>query len=437
MSTEVPHDPRKSGPLSDHTVVFLRTSSPARVAVYNHLKSQGLSLIMVHPVLNPDFAHSFTKWVLCDTNDVEALAATLERELKGIRIDAFVSLDEYGVYPAACLQERYHHRPIPLSAKGLQMTSIKSKFREFCGLHNINSPRNVALYSPSENPVERMKQNGVELPVILKPACGAGSMLARRCDTLQEVEEFATFMWANLRSHKDAKHLENLGAALHIVVEEYIGGQEVDIDCTIDNGRVAFAVISDNFEPTPPFFLEVGGLCPTALPIDAQGKLLALLESFVVAHGNALHGVLHFEAKYDFAHQRAYVIEVNCRLGSAETNTMLNASHQNVQLGESIVRCALGMPLTNLDVALHKPNSCWCASVNLYAPKSGVVKEISAPDGDPALVYAQVAASVGAQVIGPPQSTAHLVWMVAKGATKDEAIANINRLTAAVSMVIE
>jgi hypothetical protein len=56
-----------------------------------------------------------------------------------------------------------------------------------------------------------------------------------------------------------------------MLIEEYIeGGQEVDIDCVVKDGRILFAAVSDNYESqSEPYFLERGGEAPSALPKDA------------------------------------------------------------------------------------------------------------------------------------------------------------------------
>ena len=419
--------------LHGRTVVLIRTSSIARVPVYSHLKDAGLRLIMVHPVVNDNFAGIFEHWIYHDTNDVEALDRVLAAELPRLlggdgHVDAIVSFDEYGVYPAACLAVRRGLRPIPLSPAGLQTTSVKSAFRAFCAKNGIRSPRSAVIQTPADA-VDEALLGPMQFPVVVKPSPGAGSLLAKLCVSLSELRQHAGVMWNVLASHPDVKHFEALGTKVHLLVEEYIGGQEVDVDCVIENGVVRFASISDNFEVMPPYFVEMGGLCPSVLPEEAKQSLLDLLQAYVQAEGAQLHGVLHFEAKYDFSRQAAYVIEVNCRLGSAETNTMLKSAYNGLEMGECLVRCALNLPLDPVLTPEHTHPSSFAASVNIYPTMEGVLARASPPLSVKGLVAASVSQKPGALVAPPPKSFFLLSWMVTSGATSEEAISRIQDAT--------
>lgn len=410
------------------TIVLIRLSSVARIPVYKHIRSLGIRVIVVHPFQNPAFDGCYDDFIVHDTNDIDALESVIAnfQEAKGIeQIDAIISFDEYGVYPAAVLSERRNKRSIPLSPTALQATSVKSAFRKFCYAHDINSPACAAIYTPSDDVDAAISR--LSFPVVIKPSPGAGSLLTKLCTTATDLKRHAQYMWSVLNGHPDVKHLNALGTPVHLLVEEYIGGQEVDIDCAIDNGVVKFISISDNFEVQPPYFVESGGVCPSRLGEKEQRALAELLESFLKAHGTACHGVLHFEAKYDFDRQKAYVIEVNCRMGSAETHTMILNAY-GVQLGECLVRLALGLPLENLTESSHIAKK-HCASVNIYPKAEGALKHVAVSFGDKALVDYSISATPGTLVALPPKSFFLLCWMVAQGSNSDEAIANIQRLT--------
>lgn len=422
-------------PLAGITLVLVRTSSIARVPVYRHLRSLGLTLVMVHPIANDTFAGCFDHWIYHDTNDVEALDRVLCAELPQLlggdgHVDGVVSFDEYGVYPAACIAMRRGLRPVPMTPSSLQTTSVKSAFRELCAQHGINAPGSAVLRSPSD-PVDETFLRGIQFPVVIKPSPGAGSLLAKLCVSMSELRSHAGVMWGVLADHPDVKHFEALGTKVHLLVEEYIGGQEVDIDCVVENGVVKFTSISDNFEVVPPYFVEMGGLCPSVLPDYAKEALLELLDAYVRAEGPQLHGVLHFEAKYDFSRQAAYVIEVNCRLGSAETNTMLKTVYNGLELGECLVRCALGLPLGTVLTPERTTPSQFAASVNIYPCQEGVLMRAAAPIGAKGLVTASISQKPGVHVAPPPKSFFLLSWMVTEGPTAEEAIQRIQHATAA------
>ncbi|EPY34850.1 hypothetical protein AGDE_07786 [Angomonas deanei] len=405
--------------------------------------------------------------------------------------DAIISFDEYAVYTAAVMAASFGFRPIPLPASDIKHTNLKAKFREMCREYGVHSPKNTILHLPewcksfllqggkvdtlSDRDREKLERELTPLladftfPVVLKPSPGAGSLMARQCRDRQEVVGHALNMWGTFTNYPDSRHLcavtrntlctedtalskcseetqalnlsEKFGFV--ILVEEYIEGQEVDMDCVVENGELVFCSISDNFDTEPPYFVEKGGLCPSALPLEAKKELTKLLHQYLSMHKEHLHGVLHFEAKYDFKRKKAFVIEVNCRMGSAETNTMIRTCYNGLQLGESFVRCALGLsvreqlsrhvsPSATVVEQLGEgffPTVCHCASVNLYPTRPGRLVEAAVPTELPYLVAYSVSANPGDLVAPPPTRFYLLCWMVCKGDTAEEAVTRITKAT--------
>jgi len=421
-----------NNPLYNKVIVFIRTSSTARVAPYRHIKSCGAKMVMVHPFDNPAFDGIFDAWVKVETTCIDEIWAALEPVLKreNLHVDTVCSFDEFGVFPAALLNERLQKRPIPFSSEIVRGTNIKSTFRAFCRQHNLTSPRSTSVYEGDDKFEEAIANAGLVFPVVMKPSPGAGSLMAKLCMDMADVRQHGKMMWAALLVHKDVKHYKALGTTQHIMLEEFIGGQEVDVDCCIVDGEVKFAAISDNFETAPPYFVEIGGLCPSELAPAHHDALQQLLKDYVASHGKQVNGVLHFEAKYDFERKAAYVIEVNCRMGSAETYTMVKNSY-HVNLAECFVRCALGLPVDDL-LATFRANdgqhTNYCASVNIYPKAYGTLTNAAiVPDED--FLDGLVGSDVGTIVGPPPRVFFMLCWMAAKGNTPAEAKANIKRLT--------
>ncbi|GET92741.1 hypothetical protein, conserved [Leishmania tarentolae] len=510
-------------------VVFFRTSSVARLPLYRHLNSLGVTLVLVHPHTPlPDFDGVFAHWLKHETSDLEKVYVALLTFLasRGLVPDAVVSFDEYAVYQAAAIAARMNLTPVPLPPAEILQNNLKDRLRLFCNERGIPSPKAALLPVEAVLPTPRemnhlardadalsltfgkvwpaltktisttIEAAALTFPVVLKPSPGAGSLLTRLCSTLDDVVEHVWRMWTTLAIHPDTQHFsaltnsalaglarEGCAAAVRILAEEFIEGQEVDMDCIVEHGVVRFCSISDNFAPSPPYFSEVGGLCPSPLMYRAQCHLRDLLNLYVRAHGERLHGVIHFEAKYDPARQKAYVIEVNCRPGSAETNTMIQTVYRGLNLGEAVVRCALQMPiqeqladlfpelvasyqkeggsqmlwqkvtppcLSEADANGHNPSSSvdtgmwsqlggpdrgffppqrWAASVNIYPTRAGVLNKMRAPTEDSSLVAFSISVRLGEAVVPPPKRFDMLCWMVVQGATQEEAIDNIRRVT--------
>jgi hypothetical protein len=273
--------------------------------------------------------------------------------------------------------------------------------------------------------------------------------MASRCESAEALDVRAAEIWKTLETHPFTKHFENLGTPIQLILEEFIGGQEVDIEAVVENGDVKFAYVADNFETSPPFFCEVGGLAPSALDAEKTAALVDCLKKFVASHGTSLHGVLHFEAKYDFARGGPYIVEVNCRVGSAETLTM-TLTTSGVHLGECLALLAISpndtttasllppLPPMTSGFSPALPGIGYCASVNILPYTNGILRCTRMPSlaSGPAFVRASCL-PVGWRVEAPPRGFSCVGWGVARGATAEEAKANIAQLTKEFVVYIE
>ena len=457
----VPFQPAAES-LVGKVVVIMRESSPARAPIFEQLWQLGVRIVLVHPTAPRFIAQFVESWIECESDDVDlverkirALLQTASYSRADGAPDGVVALDDFAVYATAALCTRFGTRPQPFGTDEIRVTTSKELFRAWCVEHGVASPLSVVIArggdtaTASASAQVAAHPQKFEYPVVMKCSSGAGKMQTKLCATAAEVDAHAAVMWdfMDAMPEQTRKHIAAHGEPIRILVEEFIRGQEVDVDCVIENGKISFAAVMDNFEAEPPYFAEKGGMLPSELPDEAQLDLIALLESFLRSHGDKVHGVLHFEAKYDPARTRcrSFVIECNCRLANAETYTMLRTVY-GVEMGEAVVRLALGMPafraadrpaMRTLANGQRLPPAprCYCASVNLLPPVGGgVISQIRLPQSwEPSLVKAQCL-HMGLTMLGPPRSFACVMWMVARGTTHDEARREIERLTAMVEV---
>lgn len=429
--------PEATDSLSGKLIILVRTSSKARVPVYESLHRAGVGIIMVHPFLLKDIQTFIRHWIITETFDIPRLISRVSSFLSDMSIfpDACFSFDEYGVYPAACLAESLGLRPIPLPSKCIRSLMVKSEFRMWCEKHNLPTPKYVIIESPELiEPV--ISSSALEYPIVVKSSPGAGSILVKLCSNSQEAISFAKYAFESFQSlYGEAYQCFNL--PMHLLLEEYIGGagvQEVDIDAIIHNGNCMFFAVSDNLETLPPFFCERGGQCPSSLSDSAIKNLKSVFLKFISKFDKQMTGVLHFEAKYDTAKDKVYIIEVNCRMGSAEVFSFIEKVY-SINLSTQFLKYLFNLPLDPIPVDYPK---FYCASVNLYPDKEGICNKIECSSlDDPTLVSHLETLSVGDFAKLPPNGFSLVAFAVSYGKTPQEARENVTRIASAYTITID
>lgn len=142
-------------------------------------------------------------------------------------------------------------------------------------------------------------------PVVLKPRALAGSVgvtLVARPDELAAAYEVAS-----------GSRLPGIDALSGVLVEEYLDGPEISVDCVVLDGRIQTAVVAKKRLGLTPYFEEIGHVV-CSRP-DASLPRERIAEVVVAAH-RALgvdRGVTHTELR--LTETGPHVIEVNARLG--------------------------------------------------------------------------------------------------------------------------
>ena len=346
------------GLLRNKTILAIFTSSADRGVIYQNLAHVlGVRIIMVSTEKKEWALPFIAKWVIITSVREDVLVPEVLRQIDGERIDGVVSFDEYGIYPCAVLAQHLGKVITPLPPHDVMHTQDKALFRKWCHSVGLTAPREIQLscLADIDRAIERLSQpiaseQKLYFPLIVKPSPGAGSSYVMKCDSPGELRKCATHAFASLqpfyaflRSDTDGTSaIESVPPS--ILVEEYIEGDEVDIDCLVHNGQILYVLISDNFpSQTLPFFVESGGLAPSALADEKLRALRDLVETYVTRAGPTMNGILHFEAKYDTVNKRAVVIEANLRLGAAET-FHLNIQTTGIDIAIEYVKMAVGIP---------------------------------------------------------------------------------------------
>ncbi|OLQ03326.1 Carnosine synthase 1 [Symbiodinium microadriaticum] len=104
-----------------------------------------------------------------------------------------------------------------------------------------------------------------------------------------------------------------------VMLEEYLDGDEVDIDIVMSNGEARYVTVSDNGPTHEPYFGETWGCMPSLLPREKVEDLRKMAEDSVKAIGFE-NGIFHVEGKYTSRGPR--LIEVNARMGGGPVRDM-------------------------------------------------------------------------------------------------------------------
>lgn len=151
-----------------------------------------------------------------------------------------------------------------------------------------------------------------------------------------------------------------------MILEEYLDGDEFDVDVLFSDGNAVYCNVVDIHPVFEPWCQEYGGRFPSAYPEGKQQEMRYL----AIEAGSALgyvSGVICVEMLWTSCGPRA--IEVNGRTPCG-ANTLFHQQAWGVDLVESHVLALLGIPLK--PCIPSKPKCC-LMSAETTAPYSGVM----------------------------------------------------------------
>ena len=108
--------------------------------------------------------------------------------------------------------------------------------------HNVEHPWYYIVESPEG--FETIVEN-VTYPCVIKPTDNAGNRGVSYAANRQELEEAYKYSYENSRSG-------------HVIIEEYIEGEEVSVEIIVYKGQVNILAITDKLTLGKPYFVEVG-----------------------------------------------------------------------------------------------------------------------------------------------------------------------------------
>ncbi len=406
----------KSTLKNQKTLLIINTGSLKKRFILQRIaKIPNLKKVVVNAQKN--WAENYVDdWILVDTTNHDATIRAITEYAKKNQVDGVVTFWEDDVLLTAKLSEILKKPGI--SWKVASKARNKFAFREFCRKHNLPAP-NYSLVKSDEELKEILKT--LKLPVVFKPTFGSSSAFVIKAEDQEEAFEVYEFLKRNINTQVESA----LTDGLEVMIEEYIDGDEVDIDILLQNGKIKYWSITDNYKTEEPYFMESGMAIPSALPEEDQKELVDMAES-VLEHLGITNGCIHFEAKQTST--GPVPIEVNLRMGGDEVYSFSKQAWK-VDLIEYAVKIALGEYFPRID----KPEepAVYLTGTSFIPENSGVISSLDIPEKFSAKDQVdefEFYKEVGDTVFVPPAAYEFLGWITTKGENPNDSRENLEKV---------
>ncbi len=389
---------------ADKTILLVNTGSFKKRFILQKLKKMGLKVVCLNKEKN--WAASYVDhWILADnTNQTECINAIKEFIANNaeVKINGVVTFWEDDVLLTSKIADKFNWIGIPFNIA--RRVRNKYLFREFCQENGIATPKHLLIKSLAE--IQSLPED-FKFPVVIKPAFGASSAYVIKVNSKDDLINTYNYIKKNISTSTESA----LADGLDIFVEEYIDGDEVDIDIIIQNGKIKFWSISDNFQTQEPFFVEVGQSIPSSLPTSKQQELFEQAEETLEKLG-LQNGLVHWEAKS--TPLGPVPIEINLRMGGDYVYSYIKGCW-GVDLIEYAVMIALGY-----FIKIKKPS----------IPLKYIIGQDFRPDYSGVLISANINyeiekwssvgemhfyKEIGDPVLAPPEGYDNLGWITVSG----------------------
>ena len=302
--------------------------------------------------------------------------------------------------------------------------------------------RNYLISTGSEEDLKQAAAH-VGFPAVLKPVSGAASLGVQKVSTLSELNDtyqVVTDLLSDLvvangaldrrvrmatadhpSSETDStvsgevetptapgndgpdRFMSNVSTLSNtsVVMEEYLAGQEVDIDIVLWNKQITFCEISDNGPTVEPYFGETWNNCPSLLPPSAHAELEQMAHAIVTEALGFVSGVFHVEAKYTLSGQPR-LIEVNCRMGGGPIRAV-HLCRSQVDLVVEQLLLSVGLPAIPVVPSGPKPS---VGFIDVNARKCGSVQStdfLKSIADMPNMLYCKPLVHPGQHIVGPEE----------------------------------
>jgi len=246
-------------------------------------------------------------------------------------------------------------------------------------------------------------------PVVLKPLALSASRGVIRADS---PTQFAAAV-RRISAILDAADIRG-EAASHILVEEYLPGDEVALEGLLEDGQLTVLALFDKPDPLEgPFFEETLYVTPSRLPVQVQNAIAATVNSAVAALG-LRQGPIHAELRIN--NDGIWLIEVAARSIGGLCSRALHFGAGG-RLEDLILRHAQGLPAPTVGL------DCPATGVMMIPiPAAGVLRHVAGIEAARALENIDgvtISIPIGEILVPVPEGNRYLGFIFASGDTPE------------------
>ncbi|HSR69862.1 MAG TPA: ATP-grasp domain-containing protein [Acidobacteriota bacterium] len=265
---------------------------------------------------------SYTRNVhIVDHMDSEGLVA-LGRQLHAeAPLDAVFALRDEPALPAAQICRELGIAGV--SGEAVATVDSKARLRKLLNSRGIGSVRFQVVPQPVKDVSALVEAIG--LPLICKPHNSSGSILVRKCNTREELEDY----------------LDEYPFEAPLLVEEFLEGREYSVESFTRDGRHHVVAITEKFTTGAPNFVETGHIVPAALSEQERDQIVGVVLQLLEALELDL-GPTHTEVMLTATGPR--IIESHIRPGGDGIEQLVDEAYDFVMTTETL-KGLTGLPM--------------------------------------------------------------------------------------------
>lgn len=396
-------------------LLVINTGYSKKKFIFSKLKRLGYEITCLNKTKSSWAEKNVDNWILADTYNHDVAIERVMNYYGKDRPDGIITFWEDDVLLTSKLVDKLGLVGIPYVSA--EKTRNKFKFREFCEENNLPAPKHVFINSKKDLP-EIVKK--LTFPIVLKPAFGSLTAMVVKVETPDELEKTYDYVIRNISTDVETA----LNDGLNIFAEEYIDGDEVDIDIILQNGKMKLAIVSDNFDKSRgKFFLDVGQVTPSTLPEEQQTELIEMTELILEKLG-IFNGCVHFEAKY--SSKGPVPLESNLRMGGDYVYSYIKSAW-DIDLIELIAKVATGEYVESMRETEPKK---YVIGKDLSSEYSGIISELNIEDELEELPFLEdmmLYKEIGDATLVPPEGFETMGWITVSGQSYPDANDNLTK----------